>query len=53
VLSVRYKNKFTKEAKHVSPEDIAIDKDNDQLLELFMKRQDLLRGIDYKDYLNF
>ncbi len=53
VLSVRYKNKFTEEAKHVSPEDIAIDKDNDQLLELFMKRQDLLRGIDYKDYLNF
>ena len=52
VLSVRYKNKFTEEAKHVSPEDIAIDKDNDQLLELFMKRQDLLRGIDYKDYLN-
>ena len=53
VLSVRYKNRFTEEAKNVSPEDVAIDKNNDHLLELFMKRQDLLRGIDYKDYFNF
>ena len=52
VLSVRYKNRFTEEAKNVSPEDVAIDKNNDHLLELFMKRQDLLRGIDYKDYFN-
>ncbi len=53
VLSVRYKNRFTEEAKNVSPEDVAIDKNNDHLLELFMKRQDLLRGIDHKDYFNF
>ena len=52
VLSVRYKNKFTNEAKNVFPDEVAIDKDNSELLELFIKRQDLLRGIDHKDYFN-
>ena len=52
VLNIRYKNRFTEEAKHVSPQEIAIDEDNSHLLELFMKRQDKLRGIDYRDYFN-
>ena len=53
VLNIRYKNKFTEEAKHVSPQEVAVDDDNSKLLELFMKRQDHLRGIDYNDYFNF
>ncbi len=52
VLNIRYKNRFTEEAKHVSPQEIAIDEDNSHLLELFIKRQDKLRGIDYRDYFN-
>ena len=52
VLSVRYKNKFTNEAKNIFPDEVAIDKNNSELLELFIKRQDLLRGIDHKDYFN-
>lgn len=52
-LNIRYKNKFTEEAKYVSPKEIAVDEDNSELLELFMKAQDRLRGIDYNDYFNF
>jgi sulfatase maturation enzyme AslB (radical SAM superfamily) len=52
-LDVRYKNVFTERAKTLYPNHVAIDKDNtDQLME-FINKQDALRGIDYKDYLNF
>lgn len=50
VLNVRYKNKFTTVAKHVSPEDIAVDDDNSEQLEAFIKRQDALRNITIDDY---
>jgi sulfatase maturation enzyme AslB (radical SAM superfamily) len=53
VLNVRYTNKFTSRAKHLFPEQIAIDRDNDKLLEEFIFRQDSLRKIDIKDYFNF
>ena len=53
VLSVRHKNKFTEPAKHLFPEQIAIQKNNDNALLEFLSRQDRLRGIDIKDYLNF
>lgn len=53
VLNVRYQNKFTKRAKHISPKEIAIDRNNDKELDEFISRQDALRDIDIKDYFNF
>lgn len=53
VLNVRYTNKFTSRAKHLFPEQIAIDRDNNKLLEEFIFKQDSLRKIDIKDYFNF
>lgn len=50
VLNVRYKNKFTAVAKHVSPEEIAVDGDNSEQLEAFIKKQDALRNITIDDY---
>jgi len=52
VLNVRYKNKFTVVAKHISAEEIAIDEDNSKQLEAFIKRQDMLRDISIDDYFN-
>ena len=52
VLNIRYKNKFTIRAKHISPEEIAVDEDNDKQLEAFIKRQDVLRDISIDDYFN-
>jgi len=52
VLNVRYTNQFTLKAKQMSPNEIAIDEDNTQQLNAFIDRQDSLRGIDIKDYLN-
>jgi len=53
VLNVRYKNKFTNKAKHISPTEIAVDRDNSKDLDQFIERQDRLRNIDIKDYFNF
>jgi len=53
VLNVRYTNRFTIEAKRISPTEIAIDKDNSKALDEFIERQDRLRDIDIKDYFNF
>jgi sulfatase maturation enzyme AslB (radical SAM superfamily) len=53
VLNVRYANKFTSRAKHISPGEVAIDRNNDLELDDFIKRQDNLRGIDIKNYFNF
>ena len=50
VLNVRYKNKFTSLAKHISPDEIAVDDDNSEQLEAFLARQDRLRGISIYDY---
>ena len=50
VLNVRYKNKFTIRAKHMSPKEIAMDEDNSEQLEAFIKRQDVLRDISIDDY---
>ena len=53
VLNVRYTNKFTLSAKHTAPTEIAVDEDNSKQLDEFIRRQDSLRGIKIKDYLNF
>ena len=52
VLNIRYKNKFTVVAKHISPNEIAMDNDNSEQLEAFIKRQDTLRNISINDYFN-
>ena len=52
VLNIKYKNKFTMVAKHMSPKEIAVDEDNNEQLELFIKRQDMLRDISIDDYFN-
>lgn len=53
VLNTRFKNVFTDRAKHIYPGQIAIDKNNDDLLVRFIRAQDRLRGIDCKDYFSF
>ena len=53
VLNVKYTNKFTTLAKHISPNEIATDKDNSIELEAFIQRQDRLRNISIDDYFNF
>jgi sulfatase maturation enzyme AslB (radical SAM superfamily) len=53
VLNVRYTNHFTLRAKQMAPNEIAMDNDNTPQLNEFIARQDSLRGIDIKDYLNF
>jgi len=50
VLNVKYKNKFTALAKHMSPNEIAVDEDNSEQLETFLKMQDKLRDISVYDY---
>jgi len=52
VLNIRYKNKFTTLAKHMSPKEIAVEEDNNEQLEFFIKRQDMLRNISIDDYFN-
>jgi sulfatase maturation enzyme AslB (radical SAM superfamily) len=52
VLNIRYKNRFTTLAKHMSPKEIAVEEDNSEQLELFIKRQDALRNISVNDYFN-
>jgi len=52
VLNIRYKNRFTTLAKHMSPKEIAVEEDNSEQLELFIKRQDSLRNISVDDYFN-
>ena len=51
VLNIRYKNKFTAVAKHMSPKEIAVDDDNSEQLEQFIKIQDTLRNISIHDYI--
>lgn len=53
VLSVRYKNDFTVPARDLYPDTIAVDRDNTKQLAEFINRQDRLRGINHRDYLNF
>ena len=50
VLNVKYKNKLTESAKHISPEEIAVAGDNSVQLDAFIKRQDKLRGISFDDF---
>jgi sulfatase maturation enzyme AslB (radical SAM superfamily) len=52
VLNVKHTNKFTTPAKHMSPNEIAVDEDNSEQLDAFILKQDALRGIDIKDYYN-
>ena len=53
VLNVRYTNRFTSRAKYMSPNEIAVDENNDDLLDEFIGRQDRIRNIDIKDYFSF
>ena len=53
VLNVRHTNKFTARAKHVSPDEVAVDEDNQDHLKEFMDGQDALRNIHAKDYFSF
>jgi len=50
-LNVRYKNAFTERAKNLYPDQIAVDSDNQKDFDQFVQRQDRLRGINIKDYL--
>lgn len=52
VLDVRYSNRLTETADHSFIGQVAIDEDNDSELERYIKRQDLLRDINIRDYLN-
>ena len=63
-LNVKYKNKFTLSAKEKLKtssyavcrdiaDKIAIDKDNDEQIDLYIKRQDYIRKININDYFNF
>jgi MoaA/NifB/PqqE/SkfB family radical SAM enzyme len=63
-LNVKYKNKFTIRAKQKLSKSsytvcremskkIAVARDNNNLIELFIKKQDKLRNINIKNYLNF
>ena len=52
VLDVRYTNRFTEYAEHEFIGQVAIDEDNDHELERYIKRQDLLRDINIKNYFN-
>ena len=36
----------------MSPKEIAVDEDNSERLEAFIKRQDVLRDISIDDYFN-
>lgn len=53
VYSVKHKNVFTEQAKHLQPDHIAIGNDNTKMLEFFVSKQDALRKIDINDYLSF
>jgi len=53
VLNVRYSNILTDPYKHLFPEQVSIDYNNNDSLFEFINRQDLLRGIDHRDYLSF
>ena len=50
-LNVKYSNSLTVPQKDFDPDAVAIDKNNQQELDLFIKKQDLLRNIDIRDYL--
>ena len=52
-LSVRYENRFTIPFKHLYPEQIAVDENNEEQLQRFLTRQDRLRNISFEDYLSF
>jgi len=44
---------LTTRAKAIYPKSIAITEDNTEHLKNFLRRQDSMRGIDYRNYLNF
>ena len=50
VLNIKYTNKFTSLAKHMSPNEIAVSEDNSEQLEAFIEKQDRLRNISVYDY---
>lgn len=49
-VNVRFVNRFTKQAKHLYPDQVAVDIDNTDNLNEFIRKQDTLRGIDHRDY---
>ncbi len=53
VLDVKYANALTENAEHGFIGQVAVEEDNNTRLERFIKRQDLMRNINIKDYLSF
>ena len=57
MLNVKYKNNFTLEAKKIlknkaMADQIAVGKNNQTNLELYIMKQDFLRKIHIEDYFN-
>lgn len=50
-LNVRYQNSFTISEKHFDPEVVAIDTNNQEQIDAYIKKQDRLRNIRIRDYL--
>jgi sulfatase maturation enzyme AslB (radical SAM superfamily) len=53
VLNVRNRNVFTQSARHMFPNEVAVDRDNSKQLYEFIHTQDTLRNIRIENYLNF
>lgn len=50
-INVRYSNRFTQPYKQMWPGRVAVDENNQSLLDCWINRQDKLRGINIYDYL--
>lgn len=50
-LDLRYSNDLSRRCRHMAPDYIATWDDNQDAVDAFIARQDLLRGIQIKDYL--
>lgn len=50
-LNLKYTNQMSQSAKHLDPAYIAIDRNNQDELDLFIETQDRLRDINIKEYL--
>jgi len=50
-LNLRFTNDMTMAAKHLDPENIAVDRNNQSELDQFIQTQDKLRSISIRDYL--
>jgi sulfatase maturation enzyme AslB (radical SAM superfamily) len=49
-LNVKYTNKLTLAAKDKLPKQVAVDRNNNNEIEAYISKQDLMRNIKFKDY---